>query len=53
MLHGVSNYVTRGPYLLVVKTLQQAEEILAYVKAVEYFIAGLANFNHQEGHMTR
>jgi hypothetical protein len=49
---NVSHIVTRGPYLLVVKTLQQAEEI-AHVKAVECFKAGLANFNQQERHMIR
>jgi len=31
---NVFHIVTRGPYLLIVKTLQQAEEI-AFVKAVE------------------
>jgi hypothetical protein len=47
---NVFHIVTRGPYLLIVKTLQQAEGI-AYVKAVECFKAGLANFNQQESHM--
>ena len=47
---NVFHIVTRGPYLLIVKTLQQAKET-AYVKSVECFKAGLANFNQQESHM--
>jgi len=47
---NVFHIVARGPYLLIVKTLQQAEEI-AHGKSVECFKAGLANFNQQEGQM--
>jgi hypothetical protein len=47
---NVFHIVTRGSCLLIVKTLQQAEEI-ADVKSVECFKAGLANFNQQDSHM--
>jgi hypothetical protein len=47
---NVFQIVACGPYLLIVETLQQAEEI-ALVKAVECFKAGLVNFNQQKSHM--